>query len=126
MSDFGDFTLSMTRSDNFTFTFQVQLDGVNQDTSNWQKFWLTAKRSTSDSDSAAVFQLTSLLGDGITVVNASTGLYQVDIIPADTSSLGNNNTRLYCDIQGKDEDGNIYTLAKGTITVRTEVTVSAT
>lgn len=126
MADFADFSEQMTRGDTHKFRFQVQLNGINQDTTTWLKFWFTAKNSIDDLDSAAVMQLTSDLNGGITAVDATIGLYEVEIPIAATSDLANVKTKLFCDIQGKDGSGKIWTLAKGHLTVLPESTRSTT
>src|SRR5438034_10811155 len=109
-SDFSDFEIKITRHDTHLFNFQVQLNGVNQDTSLWTKFWFTAKKSIDDTDANAVMQLTSLPNGGIDPIDTAVGTYRVTISSINTDSLDNNYKRLYCDIQGSDEDGKVWTL----------------
>lgn len=120
MADFKDFEIEMTRKDTRRFRFQVKLNGVVQNTSSWLGFWFTAKYSVGDTDLQAVMQLT--LGSGIEVVDATVGLYEVTISPANTASLANSFKRLFSDIQGKDGTSAIWTVAKGMLFVKPEVT----
>jgi hypothetical protein len=122
MSDYSDFSLSFTRGDTHLFRFTVtdKLTGVVQNITTWQKFWVTGKLHLSDSDANAVFELT--LGSGITILSAVQGLVQVMISPVNTASLDFRKYTLFGDIQGKDASGNIWTLAKGTFVITSDVT----
>lgn len=125
MADFSGFAETMTRGDRHKFRFQVQINGIPADTTTWIKFWFTAKKSVDDDDAHAVFQLTTLLSGGITAVDVSTGLYEVELPETATSGLDNVKTKLFCDIQGKDGSNKIWTLIKGTLTVLPEATRSS-
>jgi|SRR5579872_155588 len=122
MSDYSDFSLSFTRGDTHLFRFTVvdKLTGVVQNITTWQKFWVTGKLHLSDSDANAVFELT--LGSGIALIDPSHGLAEVTISPTNTASLDFRKYTLFGDIQGKDTTGNIWTLAKGTFVITSDVT----
>lgn len=79
----------------------------------------TAKSSIADADDDAVFQLT--LGAGITAPEPTTGLFTIEVSPADTVNLANATT-LVCDIQLKAADDRVYTIAKGLMTIVEDVT----
>lgn len=81
--------------------------------------WFTAKRSRSDADADAVFQLT--IGAGITVTNAVGGLATAEVTPGHTDDI-TIWTLLYYDIQIKDSTGKTYTVEEGTIAVIPDTT----
>ena len=61
-----------------------------------------AKAAVSDADgSAAVFKT---LGSGITITDATNGVIQVQIEPADTASLPNTRTNYFAQFQGQTEE----------------------
>lgn len=90
-----------------------------QDLTDWS-LWLTAKKRLTDADADAVFQLTS--ASGITLQSATGGYFQAAIGPDDYAGLDYEKATLYADVQGKDGDGKVHTLAKGMITIEPDVT----
>lgn len=86
------------------------------------KLWFTAKRSRSDADVSAVFQLSSPSG-GIAIVSAAAGTFRITVSPPHTSGL-TAKAVLYYDLQLEDASGNVYTLDSGTLTVNLDVTVT--
>jgi hypothetical protein len=87
------------------------------------KFWFTAKNAFTDADASAVIK--KLTAD-FTVVqngNATTpGIVTCKIDPADTASLPHFDSTLLYDVQFEDSDGNVTTVASGTLTVQVDVT----
>lgn len=81
--------------------------------------WFTAKRSKADADTAAVLRKDSI--DGIAIVVAAEGTATVTLDSADTEDLLVA-TVLYWDVQGKDGDGKIITLAEGILVIEADVT----
>lgn len=124
-ADYTDFTISFVRGDTHQFTFTVKnpATGLAQDVTGWLEFWVTAKLNVADADSAAVFQLTRT-GGSIVFADPTTGVGQVTIVSANTSALAERKYSLFADIQAKDAGGNIWTLARGTFTVGTDITQS--
>jgi hypothetical protein len=105
---------------------EVELRPKRQDLTAWTEFWFTGKTSLGGGDVAAVFQRT-LTGGGISLTSASQGEGKVTLVPASyPSTLAyDRETILYCDLQGKDGDGKIHTLATGKLIVGAETTRSA-
>lgn len=118
-----------------------KLDMVRGDTATWQgqminpddnsiinlnsggiSLWFTVKRSYDDDDLNAVIQKT--IGHGITVLSGTGGLFQVTVLPVDTSVLDNELTGLVFDMQMVDASGNKTTPARGTLLVYAETTTS--
>lgn len=120
---YTDFTFTIFRGDDRSITIAaLQADGVTaQNITGWA-LWFTGKLAIADADVAAVFQRT-VAGGGITITNAVGGLATVTLVPANTDSL-TQDTTLFCDLQGKDGSGKIYTLATGKLVVQAEVTRS--
>lgn len=121
MPDYEDFDEEITRGDTHRFRFTVSVGGVAQDITTWTNFWFTAR--TRHTDTTAV--ITRTLGSGITLVTPASGIAQVEILPANTSSMDNRKQVLYADIQGKDATGGVWTLARGTLTVLPEITTAS-
>jgi hypothetical protein len=123
---FADFANSFSHGDRYLLAVTVKIDGVATDVTAWTQFWFTAKKRVGDLDSAAVFQKTLTGGSaGITKTNAAAGLLQVSIAEADTSALANVPAKLFCDLRGKDGSGDIWTLARGFLTVNPAVYTGA-
>ena len=123
ITDYSDFSITMAHGDTQRFRFTVKdRDSLTAvDISTWTKFWATAKLHLFDTDADAVFLLTSG-GGGITIINASSGLAEVKISPVNTSSLDYRKYNLFVDIQGVDGNGDVWTLARGTLTIVADVT----
>jgi hypothetical protein len=115
---FSDFSSTFSHGDRFLLAVTVKIDGVATDVTAWTQFWFTAKKRVGDPDSAAVFQKTLTGGSaGITKTTPLSGLLQVSIAEADTSALANVPLKLFCDLRGKDGSGDIWTLARGFLTI---------
>jgi hypothetical protein len=113
--------LTMVRGDTPTFDIAVKKpDGTPLSLAGAQ-MWFTAKKSTMDTDLAAVFQKT--IGSGITVTDATAGLAEVTLAAADTSALPSRIILEY-DVQVKDVIGGVYTIARGWLTVSGDITRS--
>ena len=113
--------LTMTRGDTFVWDGAVTTAaGTVQDITGCT-LWMTAKYSKSDLDSAAVFQ--KKIGTGIVVAAPTGGTYVVTVDPTDTSGL-TRTAALYYDVQIKDGASKVVTIASGTLTVTTDVTLS--
>jgi hypothetical protein len=85
------------------------------------ELWFTAKRSITEADGAAVMSLGTTPLTGITITNPANGQFVIEITPANTYSM-NSGATLLCDIQLKDTNNRVYTVARGTITVVEDVT----
>lgn len=83
--------------------------------------WFTVKNAVTDTDAAAVFQLTSP-ASGITIASGPAGRFQITIAPAYTSGLPYVVIPLVYDLQMKDVSGNVSTLISGALTVVPDVT----
>jgi len=84
--------------------------------------WFTAKLSTVDPDTSAVFQKS--VGDGITVTDATGGIMMIRLAEDDTSSLSGK-TVLQYDVQVRDTSNGVWTVARGTLLVEADVTVAS-
>jgi hypothetical protein len=80
--------------------------------------WLTAKRHHSSNTN--VFQLT--IGQGIVVTDAPNGIAEATISPTHTASLPRETVALVYDVKLQTADGDVSTIAVGTITVYPNVT----
>lgn len=113
--------LKMTRGDDRTFDIDIaDQDGAAVDLSTFEGLWFTAKRRISDSDEDAVFQ--KALGQGLELDTEIDGRASVTVDAADTTDLPDHNTRLVWDVQVKDGEGSVVTVAAGTLTVTPDVT----
>lgn len=86
--------------------------------------WFTAKPNISLPDGGSgVIQKT--IGNGITVIDAIEGKIRITILPADTAGI-NLETKYECDVQVKSPTNEIFTVARGTVTVSIDVTQATT
>lgn len=114
----GDF--SITRGDTHVQSWAlVDSSGVAVDITGG-KFYCTLKNAVADAD-PGVLQLTSP-SSGITIDNAAGGLATLTITAAQTAALAIQ-TYEY-DVQYKDSAGTITTLARGKMTVTSDVTIT--
>lgn len=122
MADYSDFSRILTQGDIHIFQFRVteEVAGGAVDISAWQGFWLTAKRSLAEAD-PGLFQLA--LGSGLSIIDAPTGLVEAAVAGSLTSSLARRRQVLFSDIQGRDAQGNTWTLLRGKFTILPQVTV---
>lgn len=114
--------IEMIRGDTKVLTITVTRDGQPYDLTG-HTLWLTAKRTPTDADSAAVFQLSTTAG-GITITNAAGGVARAEIAPTHTESLPAVVNRLVYDVQIADGTGGVYTVASGELVVRPDVTIT--
>jgi hypothetical protein len=118
MADYQDFTFQMWRGDTEAFDAAVTVASVAVDITGCSlKF--TAKRSLSDTDADAVFQIDTPAG--IVITNGPLGLCTVNVASLDTSALLVP-TLCYCDLQLVDTLGNVSTTATGTLLIKVDVT----
>jgi hypothetical protein len=83
----------------------------------------TAKLNRGDADNATGV-IAKTTGSGITHTNAATGQYRITLAPADTSSL-TATTLYFWDLQLTDGAGSVFTVDNGTLTITTDVGVTA-
>lgn len=122
---FDDFTETMTRGDSHPIRFTVEINQVPQDITDWSKFWFTAKRRPSDADAAAIIALTT--PTDIAIIDAPNGVLEVRIQPSHTSTIAaGTHLRLVADLQGRDPNDDLFTLAKGVLVIEPDATIAAT
>jgi hypothetical protein len=114
----------MVRGDTYTFDAAIILNGAAVDLTGGT-VRMTAKWSVSNADNAAVFQLTSVGSDGITITDAAAGEIRVTISSARTTSLPARKVELPYDIQFVNSLGSVFTVLYGTLTVVPDVTITA-
>lgn len=124
---FDDFVETMTRGDTHRIRFTVTINNVAEPITDWDKFWFTAKRHSSQPDIEALIALTTPEASGIDKVDPENGVLEVLIAPASTELIAlGTHLRLVADLQGRDPNGDIFTLAKGTLVIEPDVTIGAT
>jgi len=115
----ANFTIK--RGDTVQFSGTITQGGTALDITG-ASLWFTAKNQYVDDDVSAIFQKT--IGDGITVVNAAQGLITILLSPSDTTGLSKVKTILVYDLQLKDTNSKIYSIASGNLVVEPDVTNS--
>lgn len=115
--------VTMYRGDTRLLDFVITRAGVVVDLTN-ATVWFTAKRSLTDADVDAVFQLYSP-SNGVQITGATYGEVRVTIPPSATDALTKSEA-LYWDLQVKEANGNISTTASGTLLVKLDVTRTTT
>lgn len=105
--------------DTVLFDLAITRDGLPVDLTG-ATLWFTAKRSPADVDADAVFQKST--GSGISVSDAAGGLARVTVAPTDTSTLSNTDQTLECDVQLKEADGTVTTVARGQLILIPQIT----
>lgn len=89
------------------------------------KAWFTIKHSTRDLDTDAILHFNSLDDPTkVMIVNPAEGQVRIDLTPADTIDLPR--SYLPFDVQIKEADGTVTTIARGSVEVDRDVTVSST
>jgi hypothetical protein len=87
---------------------------------DFEGLWFTAKHNIKDADDDAVFQKT--LGGGIVIDDEDSSKAVITVMAADTADLPDYQTRLRWDLQSKDGEGLVKTLASGVLIVEPDVT----
>lgn len=113
--------LKMRRGDEFDFDIVVRdtVTGLPVDVTG-QPFWFTAKKSLFDTDDEAQIKHDSNEG-GIVLVDPTNGRVRVLIDETDTEDL-DVRTVLRWDVQWRDLNDNLKTLASGDLVVELDVT----
>lgn len=146
MSHFDGFEINMWRGDTHRFEFVVKLydsaldpslhpeldpdsdPNVVQNITLWDKFWFTAKRRIRDLDTDAIIALDDGNTGGIARSDPVNGKCLVTILPAYTLDLpsSSRDITLFCDLQGIDGNGDVFTLMTGKIILHSDVTQRTT
>ena len=122
MADYQDFTFTMWRGDTEVFDAAITVSGVAVNITGCSlKF--TAKRTLTDPDAQAVFQIATPAG--IVITNGPGGLCSINVASLDTSMLLVP-TLCYCDLQLVDLLNNVSTTATGTLMIKIDVTETNT
>jgi hypothetical protein len=123
-------TLALVRGDTNEYDIEVKKGTVAQNLTG-MSLRFTAKTDPLDPDADAEIRKT--IGSGITVTDAVQGKARLTLLPADTASMpiGNPTSRgeyyttpLSWDLQMTDSSGNVYTLARGKIVVRGDISLT--
>ena len=114
------FFLESFRGDSLPIGLTVTVAGAVVDLTHAQLFF-TLKQSASDPDSAALVKKDSNTG-GITITDAPNGVALVNLIPDDTATLPLEQP-LVADVQLIDGNGNLFTVASGTLVVHQDITL---
>ena len=114
--------LVATRGDTNVYNITVLRGGVVLDISG-AILWMTAKHFLADDDSAAVFQIRS--PNEIIINDPVHGRAQIVVMPAHTQDLTEDEV-LWYDVQLKEQDGYVCTIAKGKLEVALDVTQTTT
>jgi len=109
--------LRMTRKDTFKFRATITKNGDSVDITG-ATFTLTVKWNVVDAGSI----FTCTLGDGITVVDAPTGIIDITISSAKTSALPPYDLILPYDLQMIESSGDVSTVLLGNLTIRPDIT----
>lgn len=133
-SNFDGFTINMWRGDTHRFEFVVKIHNPDTDEDDvqpigsWQGFWFTAKRRIRDLDADAIIALDDDNVGGIQRSDPSNGKCLVTILPSHTLGLPSNSRdlTLFCDLQGIDANGDVFTLLTGKIIVGSDVSQRTT
>ncbi len=116
--DPNNYRIDASRGDDHTIRFTVKnAAGVAYDVSA-NSFKFTVKARLDDLIADAKFQKQNPVGNGIDLTNASQGIVDVLIVPADTSALAG---QYYYDLE-MTESAKIYTLRAGIFHVKKDVT----
>jgi hypothetical protein len=88
------------------------------------KAWFTAKATSVDTDSDAVFKKNSVDNPTKVIITAITGVIRINIDPGDTE--GYPYRWLVYDCQVKEADGTLTTVQRGKLELLTRATISTT
>ncbi len=110
------------RGDTIRLLVEVERSGSPLNVTG-RDFWFTAKRRLSDPDVNAVAQKTLIAGaaNGVEVLNGPAGQLLVTLDPSDTEGLTRAMTLVW-DVQMREPDGVLTTVAAGTLLVQLDVT----
>ena len=124
-NEWPDFSRVLVQGNNHIFRYQI-IDtagvpiniGPGGPYGEWTNFWHTGKLSPLHTDAAAIFQRTFTLSaqNGITIVTASIGLLQIEIVPANTTTgvvYVRRTLPIVSDVKGKDGNGRLWTSKRG-------------
>jgi len=120
----GFFDREMWRGDSHIFDVRVlQSDGCTpQDITGWTA-WFTAKEHTALQDSQATIRLGNVPPlTGIVLTSPTQGLMRVTVPPSATINCPDTPFCLLYDVQVKDGAGNVFTIERGTLTIKPDVT----
>jgi hypothetical protein len=109
--------IEMFRGNSKTWTLTVTNNSVPVDITSVDLYF-TAK--TSEDTTTQVFQKT--VGAGITITDGVGGIASVKLEPTDTTGIPSRVTKLLYDIE-YDNGTDIYTIDKGTLTIKPDITV---
>ena len=112
----------MSRGDTPTFTITITRSDVPVDITT-ALLWMTAKYKLEDPDGAAVFQKVSPSG-GIVLSDPTNGIAKATLEPGDTTGIAVPSPLFY-DVQMKEADGTITTVANGRLRVALDSTIAS-
>ena len=116
--------LIMYRGDSAVFNLAAkQSDGTPLNLTTGTLYF-TAKSHSRQADTDALCQKSSGTCGGITVTNASEGLFMVTLSPSDTVDAYAPSYMLW-DVQYVTSGGNVYTLIDGTLLLKADITRSS-
>lgn len=115
--------LKMVRGDTYKFNATIVLNGSPVDLTGGV-VRMTAKWSLSDSDSDAVFQVSSATG-GIVITSATAGEISVTIAADLTEPLPSRKVELPYDIQFVNSVSEVYTVLYGTLLIVPDATITS-
>lgn len=124
----SDLNFALSRGDGAFFTLTVTFaPSAPSADLNTYAIWMTAKKSYTDLDAAAVFQLTKAAGD-ITVDGSNHAVAHIALPGSATAPLPClpplNRAILFYDVQIRGADLIPYTVARGQITVVADATLN--
>ena len=115
--------LEATRGDTWYWQFDVtQPDKETPQDITGATFRFTVKNAITDADGAAVVVGTTG-GGQCQVTDAADGIVKVKIAAASTASVTAPRTYVY-DLQARDGAGDVWTVAKGKLTVKPDVSIT--
>lgn len=114
----SNFNFKVRRGNTVPITVVITVDGAPYDLTGCTLFF-TGKTDLSQADDDALFEKET--GNGITHINIPEGRAKIVLPAAETYDAPIDET-IYCDIQLKTADGEIYTVASGKLTFLEDVT----
>jgi hypothetical protein len=112
------------RGDTVLFEIQVVRQGQLADVSSGQ-WWCTGKwfRDSID-DSDVIFQVTGTMSIQGIITNPGAGILHIKLTPDASASLPPRDSPVQVDVQWRESNGDVWTVASGTLTFRADVTRS--